>query len=114
MVQFEVAVFADNRRSEAPRGSGWGRGKKSDIMPNQLEFYIQNQDELVKKYNNQLIIVKDGQYLGTYTSKVETMTDIQSKGYVPGTFMIILCRPGDKKYITNFHSNATFDQIIVE
>ena len=80
-------------------------------MPTQLDYYIKNQDELVKKYNNQLIVVKDGQYMGTFDSNTEAIREMQRQGHVPGTFMIILCCPGTGQYTARFHSNVTFDQV---
>ena len=83
-------------------------------MPTQLDYYIENQDELVKKYNNQLIVVKDGQYVGTFNSKTEAMRYMQAKGHIPGEFMIILCTPGDDGYTVQFHSNVTFNQVALD
>ena len=82
-------------------------------MPTQLDCYIKNQDELVKKYNNKIIAVQDGKYVDTFQSKTEAMIEILNRGYIPGTFMVVLCTPGDNKYTSYFHSNVTFDQIRV-
>ena len=80
-------------------------------MPTQLDYYIKNQDELVKKYNNQIIVVKDGKYIDTFTSKTEAMMEMLNRGFVPGTFMIILCTSGDSEYTSYFHTNVTFDEV---
>ncbi|MDR0571629.1 MAG: hypothetical protein LBG48_02125 [Rickettsiales bacterium] len=80
-------------------------------MPTQLEQYIKNQDELVEKYNNQLIAVKDGIYIASFKTKTEALRTMIEKGYEPGTFMIILCTPGNGEYTAHFHSNVSFDQV---
>jgi hypothetical protein len=80
-------------------------------MKTQLDYYIENQDYLVSKYNNQLIVVKDGNYMGTFNSKTEALQTMQNNGHDPGTFIIIFCTPGDGEYTAHFHSNITFDQV---
>ena len=80
-------------------------------MPTQLDYYIENQNELVKNHNNEIIVVQDGKYIGTFNSKTEAMTEMLKRGYVPGTFMVIMCTPGDEEYTAYFHSNVTFNQV---
>ena len=80
-------------------------------MPTQLDYYIENQNELVSKHNNQIIAVKDGKHMGTFNSKTEALRHMQAEGHVPGTFMIILCTPGDEQYTAWFPPYVTFDQV---
>jgi hypothetical protein len=83
-------------------------------MKTQLEYYIENQDELVNKYNNQIITVKDGKYMGTFNSRTEALREMKKQGHVPGTFMVILCRPGDGEYTAYFHGDVIFSDVRLE
>jgi hypothetical protein len=79
-------------------------------MPSQLDLYIKNQDELVKKYNGQIIAVVDGECMGAYSSAVQAYRAMREKGIEEGDFMIILCEPGDRQYRIRFCGIATFNE----
>jgi hypothetical protein len=79
-------------------------------MPSQLDLYIKNQDELVKKYNGKIIAVVDGECMGSYDSRADALGDMLDKKIEPGSFMIILCEPGDRQYMARFHGNVSFKQ----
>ncbi|MDR2368293.1 MAG: hypothetical protein LBF58_09335 [Deltaproteobacteria bacterium] len=83
-------------------------------MKSQLDYYIDNQDELVKKYNGKIIALKDGECEGVYGSKTAALKSMLAAGHEPGTFMIILCTPGDGQYTATFHSNVSFDQVALK
>lgn len=68
-------------------------------MPSELELYIQNQPELVKKYNGQIIALHHGEVDGVFKSKLDAFNAMKAK-YAPGDFMIIKCTPGNKEYTT--------------
>lgn len=75
-------------------------------MPSQLEMYKAHQAELVKKYAGQIIAVKDGEYQGSYGSKVEALRAMQEKNFAPGSFLIIRCTAGDEEYTRRFRSRV--------
>lgn len=75
--------------------------------PSELELYIQNQPELVKKYNGQIIALHHGQVEGVFDSKLEALDAMDAK-YAPGDFLIIKCAPGDKEYTRRFRSRVYF------
>ena len=70
-------------------------------MASELELYIQNQPELVKKYNGQIIALHHGQVEGVFDTKLDALTAMKAK-YAPGDFMIIKCTPGDSEYTYRF------------
>ena len=78
-------------------------------MPTQLDYYIENQKNLVKEFNNKIIDVVDDKHVGTYNLKYEALKDMKSKKYPAGTYMITLCTPGESEYTLYLNSNILFD-----
>lgn len=70
-------------------------------MASELELYIQNQPELVKKYNGQIIALHHGRVEGVFDTKLDALIAMKAK-YAPGDFMIIKCTPGDSEYTYRF------------
>lgn len=79
-------------------------------MTTQLEMYIAKQSEIVEKYNGQIIAVKDGEVLGSFSSKLEALRAMQKDNYQPGSFMIVKCTEGDEEYTATFRSRVDFKQ----
>jgi len=80
-------------------------------MPKPLEkefkYYLDNQDELVKKYNGKVIVIKDCQIIGVYNRGLEAIKDTSKKEKL-GTFLIQKCEPGKSNYTQNYHSRVAF------
>lgn len=74
-------------------------------MASELELYIQNQPELVKKYNGQIIALHHGRVEGVFDTKLDALTVMKAK-YAPGDFMIIKCTPGNKEYTKHIRKVA--------
>ncbi len=66
-------------------------------MASELELYIQNQPELVKKYNGQIIALRHGQVEGVFDTKLKAWNAMKAK-YATGDFMIIKCTPTNNEY----------------
>jgi hypothetical protein len=73
----------------------------------EFKYYIEHQEELVKKYNGKVIVIKDEQVLGAYNSDIEAInaTIINHK---KGTFLVQLCAHGAESYTQRFHSRVAF------
>lgn len=67
------------------------------MFANELQFFIDHQDELVKQYEGQTLAIKDDQVLGAYDTPLEAYLETQKK-YQLGTFMIQPCEPGAEAY----------------
>lgn len=72
-----------------------------------LEEYKRQQNDLVKKYDGQIIAFKDGEVLGTFPTKVDALAEMK-KQHPAGTYLIIKCTPGDEEYTRRFRSRAYF------
>lgn len=77
------------------------------MLENEFKYYIENQTELVKKYNGEFIVIKNQQVIGHYTTSEQALNETQKK-YELGTFLIQLCEPGEESYTQHFHSRVIF------
>jgi len=76
-------------------------------LEKEFNFYIKNQDELVKKYNGKYVVIKGEEVLGSYDSYNDAL-EKTVPNHKLGTFLIQLCEPGKDSYTLTFHSNVTF------
>jgi hypothetical protein len=79
------------------------------LKPLEIEFkyYLEHQDELVKKYNGRIIVIKGQSVIGDYDSEI-TAIEETSKNHELGTFLVQKCEPGTKSYSQTYHSRAIF------
>ena len=73
----------------------------------ELEFFINNQDKLVKLYPNKVLILKDQKVVGAYDTPLEAYIQAQTK-YKIGTFMIQPCEAGPQAYTITISSQEIF------
>jgi hypothetical protein len=85
--------------------------KKECAMMEKLEkefkYYLEHQDELVKKYNGKFIVIKDRQVIGAFDSELEAIEKTAEKHEL-GTFLVQKCEPGSESYTQTYHSRVTF------
>ncbi|KAA6327343.1 hypothetical protein EZS27_023668 [termite gut metagenome] len=77
------------------------------MLEEQFNWYIENQEELVKKYNGKVIVIKDKTVVGAYGNEYEALVESE-KQYQIGTFLIQKCSPGTEAYTQNFSSRVIF------
>lgn len=80
-------------------------------MPSPLEkefqYFLDHQDELVKRYRGKYIVIKDAQVIGAYDDEMVAMTET-AKQHELGTFLVQRCEPGNECYTQTFHSRVSF------
>jgi hypothetical protein len=77
------------------------------MLEQEFKYYIEHQNELVKKYNGKVLVIVGEEVVGAYDTDDEAyFTSI--KKYTPGTFLVQLCTPGAESYTQTFHSRAIF------
>jgi hypothetical protein len=76
-------------------------------LQREFDYYIKHQDELVKKYNGKVIVIKDCVVVGVYNTDLEAVSEA-SKKYELGTFLVQKCEPGSESYTQTFHSRVAF------
>jgi cytolysin (calcineurin-like family phosphatase) len=72
------------------------------------EWFRENLPILVKKYDDQYVVVKDKSFVAAYPSFNEAF-DETLKTEKPGTFIIQLCSLDESKTTIKFYSRARFD-----
>lgn len=73
------------------------------MLEKEFEYYIKNQEELVKKYKGKFLVIKDEKVVGDYIDKVTAYNE-GIKKYELGTFLIQQCLPGKDNYTQTFTS----------
>lgn len=76
-------------------------------LEEEFNFYLQNQNELVKKYRDKYIVIMHNELLGAYDSEFEAIKET-SKKHKLGTFLVQKCEPGTDNYTQTYHSRVTF------
>jgi len=77
------------------------------MLKDEFQYYIQNQNELVSKYDGKFLVIKDQKVVGVFDNKVEAFENSKEK-YELGSFLIQLCTPGNSAYTQTFHSRVSF------
>ena len=67
------------------------------MFKDELDFFIANQDQLVKQHEGKVLVIKGHEVLGVYDTALQAYIEAQ-KQYPLGTFMIQPCEPGPDAY----------------
>jgi hypothetical protein len=81
--------------------------KEPNMLQKEFQWYLDNQNELVKQYENKFLVIKDCSIVGVYDKEPEALFDAQKK-YKAGTYIIQFCSPGEAAYTQHFHSRVVF------
>jgi len=81
--------------------------EKNEGLEEQFRFYLEHQEELVKRYDGKYIVVKDYKVLGAYDSEAEAIRET-TREHELGTFIVQKCEAGDDAYTQVFHSRVSF------
>jgi hypothetical protein len=76
-------------------------------LSKEFQYYLDHQDELVKKYNGKFIVIKDCSVIGIYNDELEAIGETQKK-YELGTFLVQKCEPGKDGYSQTYQSRVIF------
>lgn len=77
------------------------------MLEKEFQFYLNNQERLVKEYNGKYIVIKGDEVLGAYDTEADAYFET-TKQHEAGTFLIQLCQPGDEAYTETYHSRVAF------
>ncbi|GHT02311.1 hypothetical protein FACS189423_00770 [Bacteroidia bacterium] len=77
------------------------------MLDKEFKYYLDNQGELLQKYNNRFIVIIGHDIVGDYDS-MENAYFESGKKFSLGTFLIQKCSPGDKDYTVTYHSRVSF------
>ena len=77
----------------------------SDPLEKDFEYYLEHQDELVRKYNGRYVVIQNQEVLDAYDD-IETAVNETAKNHELGTFLVQRCSPGKEDYTQTFHSRV--------
>ncbi|MFP5042699.1 DUF5678 domain-containing protein [Parasediminibacterium sp. JCM 36343] len=77
------------------------------MLEKEFQYYLEHQEEFVKKYADQFLVIKNQEVVGVYESKQETYNKAVAT-YELGTFLIQHCLPGELGHTQTFHSQVIF------
>jgi hypothetical protein len=67
------------------------------MFKRELNFFIKNQERLVKQYPGKALAIKGTEVLGVYDSPLQAYLEAQRKRQL-GSVMIQVCLPGPEAY----------------
>jgi len=67
------------------------------MFQEELAFFIQNQEKLVREHEGKILVIKGNEVLGVYDTPLQAYTEAQ-KAHPLGTFMLQPCIPGPEAY----------------
>ena len=76
-------------------------------LKKEFEYYLEHQDDMVKQYNGQFVVIKDCAVIGAFDSEIEAIRETTKK-YELGTFLVQKCEPGSASYTQTYHSRVVF------
>jgi hypothetical protein len=77
------------------------------MLDKEFKYYREQQNELLKKYNNRFVVIVGTEVVGAYDTFEEALFKT-AKNYAPGTFLIQECTEGEDAYTQTFHSRVYF------
>jgi hypothetical protein len=77
------------------------------MLKDQFNWYLENQHDLVNKYNGKFLVIKDKSVVGVFEQEDIALIDAEKK-YGLGNFIIQKCTPGEDSYTQTFHSRVVF------
>ena len=83
------------------------------MLEMEFQYYLDNQDELVKKYNHRFLVIKGCNVLGDYESYEKALFE-SSKNNELGTFLIQECTDGDAAYTQRYNSRVSFSKKLAQ
>jgi len=77
------------------------------MLKDELDFFIANQDRLVRKYPHKVLVIKGKRVAGVYDNLLDAYFEAR-KLYKPGTYMIQPCEAGPEAYTVTISSGDMF------
>lgn len=76
-------------------------------LEREFEYYLKNQERLVKEHNGKVLVIKNCAVIGVYDSDQEAI-EKTTKQHELGTFLVQLCEPGADSVTQTFNSRVAF------
>jgi hypothetical protein len=79
----------------------------TNMLDKEFSYYLEHQDELLKKYNNRFVVIIGENVVGSYDSHQQALFQTK-KTHKLGSFLIQKCTEGEAAYTMTFHSRVSF------
>jgi hypothetical protein len=79
----------------------------SSPLEREFDYFLANQEELVRQYRGKFVVIKDQKVIGVYDSELEAIEET-SKAHELGTFLVQPAEPGSESYTQVYHSRVVF------
>ncbi|GAG16136.1 unnamed protein product [marine sediment metagenome] len=79
----------------------------SSPLEKEFEYYLENQEQLVAKYDGKVLVIKNRQVIGVYDSEQDAIATT-TREHELGTFLVQKCEPGADSCTQTFHSRVAF------
>jgi len=76
-------------------------------LEGEFQYYLENQDRLVKQHKGKVLVIKNREVIGAYNSEEEALVEA-TKHHELGTFLVQRCEPGRDTVTQTFHSRVSF------
>ena len=76
-------------------------------LDQEFQFYVDNQNAMVEKYDGKVVAIKGGDVLGVYDTYLSALT-ATVKDHEEGTFLLQRVSEGEKDYAATFHPRVAF------
>ena len=76
-------------------------------LKKEFKYYLDHQDELVEKYRDRVIVIKDQKVIGVFESELQAVQETTKK-HPLGTFLVQMCQPGKDSVTQTFNSRVAF------
>ena len=76
-------------------------------LEQEFQYYVEHQDEIIKKHDGKVVVIKDGAVLGVFDDELTAVAETR-KDHELGTFLVQRVSPGDSAYTHTFHSRVAF------
>ncbi len=73
------------------------------MLDKEFQYFLDHQDELVKKYKGKYIVIKGKKVIDYWDTFTDAYYNTQEQGHELGTFLIQECLPGEECYTTYFN-----------
>jgi hypothetical protein len=78
------------------------------MLEKEFNYFLDNQNKLVKQYNGKFIVIIGDRVVGDYESYEEALFKSKEQHEL-GTFLIQECTEGEEAYTQTFHSRVIFN-----
>ena len=76
-------------------------------LEKEFQYYIDNQETLVKKYAGKVLAIKGGVILGAFDSEIQAVKFL-APDHKLGSYLLQRCLDGKESYTRVFHSRVVF------